>query len=69
MVKRKYRVKNGQDLPRLSHRSWIFPECLYTLERQEDGKVFRVTLEKSLGWRSGDLVEVEDWIIETVKAS
>jgi hypothetical protein len=62
MVKRKYQVTEKQDAPRQSHRSFLFPECLYTLKRLEDGCIFRVTLSKSLRWEPGDIVEWEESI-------
>ena len=67
MAKRKYEVTGRQDAPRGSHRSFLFPEWLYTLKRQEDGSIFRVTMSKSLGWKPGDIVEVEDLILGTTR--
>jgi hypothetical protein len=68
MAKRRYEVTERQDAPRGSHRSFLFPEWLYTLKRQEDGSVFRVTLSKSLEWKPGDIVEVEDLILGCMKS-
>lgn len=67
MVRRKYRVAAREDVRGRSHASWLFPECLYTLERQEDGKIFKVTLSKALGWKPGDVVDVEDLLVEGVR--
>jgi hypothetical protein len=68
MMKRKYLVTEVQEAPRYSHRSYLFPECLYTLKRMEDGAIFRVTLSKSLRWTAGDVVELADLELKTVKA-
>jgi hypothetical protein len=68
MAKHKYEVKEFQEASRQSHRGFLFPECLYTLKRQEDGCIFRVTLSKSLRWEPGDIVELEDLLIEPLKA-
>ncbi|HLY76212.1 MAG TPA: hypothetical protein VKU80_19080 [Planctomycetota bacterium] len=64
MTKRKYLVADRQEVPRQSHRSFLFPECLYTLKRQDDGCMFRVTLSKSLNWEPGDIIELEDFQVE-----
>jgi hypothetical protein len=53
-------VKEVQEAPRLSHLSHIFPECIYTLVRQDDGKTLRVLLLKSLGWKTGDTLELDE---------
>jgi hypothetical protein len=58
--RRKYTVKEVQEAPRLSHLSHIFPECIYTLVRQDDGKTLRVLLLKSLGWKTGDTLELDE---------
>ena len=57
---RKYVVKEVQEAPRLSHLSHLFPECIYTLIRQEDGRSLRVLFRKSLGWRAGDTLELDE---------
>jgi hypothetical protein len=64
MNKRKYLLTERQEAPRRSHRSFLFPECLYTLRRQDDGSIFHVTLSKSLRWEPGDILELEDFLIE-----
>jgi hypothetical protein len=64
MTKRRYLVTERQDAPRQSHRNFLFPECLYTIKRLEDGAIFRVTLSKSLRWVPGDIVEMEDLLLE-----
>jgi len=61
---RKYFVKDVQEAPRLSHLSHIFPECIYTLIRQEDGKLLRVLLLKSIGWKPGDTLELDDMSVK-----
>jgi hypothetical protein len=58
--RRKYLVKEVQEAPRLSHVSLMFPECIYTLIRQEDGRSLRVLFRKSLGWRAGDTLELDE---------
>lgn len=68
MVIRKYRVTERKSLRVLSPTSGLYPECFYTLEREPDAKVFRVTLSKALGWKPGDVVEVEDLYVEGVKS-
>ena len=60
LMLRKYRVKEVQEAPRLSHLSYLFPECIYTLIREEDGKSLRVLLRKSAGWKTGDTLELDD---------
>lgn len=67
MRKHKYQVTERQDAPRQSHRNFLFPECLYTLKRLEDGCIFRVTLSRSLGWQPGDIIELEDLLVEPPK--
>lgn len=67
MVKRKYRVMERQGVRVLSATSGWYPECHYTLERNIDGKIFRVTLSKFLGWKPGDVIEVEDLYVEGLK--
>jgi hypothetical protein len=57
---RKYLVKEVQEAPRLSHLSHLFPECIYTLIRQDDGRSLRVLLRKSIGWKAGDTLELDD---------
>ena len=64
MTKRKYQVTEKQDAPRQSHRSFLFPEWLYTLKRVDDGCIFRVTLSKSLRWEIGDIIELEESLVE-----
>jgi len=66
MTKRKYLVMERLDAPRQSHRSFLFPEWLYTLKRVEDGTILRVTLSKSLRWEPGDVVELQDLLIDTL---
>lgn len=68
MNRRKYLVTERQDAPGQSHRSFFFPECLYTLKRVEDGCVFRMTLTKSLRWEPGDIVQLEDLLVESISA-
>jgi hypothetical protein len=65
MDKRQYLVTERQEAPRQSHRSFLFPECLFTLKRQDDGCVFRVTLSKNLRWEPGDIIELKDHQLET----
>jgi hypothetical protein len=60
----KYVVTECQEAPRLSHRSFLFPECVYTLKRAPDGSLVRVTLSKSLRWKPGDVVEVADLVVD-----
>ena len=64
MMKRKYLVLERQDAPRGSHRSYLFPEWLYTLRRQDDGCIFRLTLSKSTGWEPGELIELKDLTVQ-----
>jgi hypothetical protein len=59
-------VTERQDPPRGSHRSYLFPEWLYTLKRQDDGAIFRVILSKSLHWEPGDIIELEDRIVKSM---
>jgi hypothetical protein len=61
---RKYVVKEVQEAPRLSHLSHLFPECIYTLIRQEDGRSLRVLLQKSTGWKAGDTLELNEFSIK-----
>jgi len=68
MVKRKYRVTERLPVRLLSPTSGLYPECLYTLEREKDGKILRVTMSKFLGWKPGDIVEVEDLYVENAKS-
>jgi hypothetical protein len=63
-VRRKYLVREVQEAPRLSHLSHVFPECVYTLIRQEDGKSLRVLLRKSLGWKAGDTLELDEGAVK-----
>ncbi len=67
MTKREYLVTDKQEPPPQSHRNFLFPECLYTLKRLDSGAVFRVTLSKSMGWKPGDIIEMEDLLVETVR--
>jgi hypothetical protein len=64
MTRRKYIVLERQELPRLSHRSFLFPECRYTLKRQDDGVVYHATLSSTLRWQPGDVVELEDLLVQ-----
>jgi len=64
MMKHKYEVTGREEAPRHSHRSFLFPEDLYTLKRLKDGAIFRVTLSKSLQWKPGDIIELEDLLVE-----
>ncbi len=59
-IRRKYLVKDVQEAPRLSHLSQLFPECIYTLIREEDGRSLRVLLRRSTGWKAGDTLELDD---------
>ena len=68
MTKRKYLVTEVQEAPRQSHGSFLFPECLYTLKRMDDGGIFRVTLSKFLRWEPGNVVELEDLLVDTQKS-
>ena len=68
MKKRKYLVTEVQEAPRYSHGSYLFPECICTLKRVDDGAIFRVTLSKSLRLTPGEVIELEDLVLETVKA-
>lgn len=63
-MKRKYRVVERTDAPKTSHRSFMFPECVYTLLRLDDGRTIRIQLSRSLGWSPGEVVELEDLIVE-----
>lgn len=67
-MKRKYLVTEKLEAPRQSHRSFLFPEWLYTLKRQDDGCLFRVTLSKSLRWEPGDVIELEDLQLQAAHA-
>jgi len=60
----RYEVIEKQDAPRQSHRSFMFPECLYLLKRLTDGAIFRVTLSKSLRWNPGEVVELADLVVD-----
>jgi hypothetical protein len=64
-ILRKYVVQQVQDAPRLSHLSHLFPECVYTLVRQEDGKSLRVLFRKSLGWKAGDTLELDEFSVKS----
>jgi hypothetical protein len=67
MTKRKYEVTGREEAPRQSHRSFLFPECLYTLKRLDDGCIFRVTMSKALKWERGDIIELEDLLVDNFK--
>ena len=56
----RYRVQEIRDLPRTSHLSHLFPECVYTLVRLEGGRATQVKLRKSTGWKVGDTIEMDD---------
>jgi hypothetical protein len=60
----KYLVKEVQDAPRFSHLNHLFPECIYTLIRQEDGRTFRIRFVKSAGWQSGDRLELDEGAVK-----
>ncbi|HVE43029.1 MAG TPA: hypothetical protein VNM14_24350 [Planctomycetota bacterium] len=63
-TRRKYVVKEVQEAPRLSHLSQMFPECIYTLIRQEDGKSLRLLLRRSTGWKAGDTLELDEYSVK-----
>lgn len=67
MTFRKYLVRDVQDEVRSSHLSYLFPRCVYALQREEDGTAVRLSLPKSLGWRVGQIVELSDATIETAR--
>lgn len=63
MMKHQYEVTRREEAPRQSHRSFLFPEWVYTLRRLEDGRLFHVNLRKSLKWEPGEVVELEDLLV------
>lgn len=60
----KYLVEEVQEAPRFSHLNHLFPECIYTLIRQEDGRAFRVRFVKSAGWKAGDRLELDEGVVK-----
>ena len=68
LVKRTYLVLDRQDLPKGSHGSYLFPECVYTLKREDDGRTFQVTLSKAMHWERGASVELEDLLVEALQS-
>ena len=60
----KYVVKEVQEAPRFSHLNHLFPECIYTLVRQEDGKVFQIQFLKSARWRTGETIELDEGAVK-----
>lgn len=63
--RRKYLVKSVREAPRVSHLSRLFPECVYTLLPQGRAREIELVLRKSLGWKAGDVVELDDVFVRS----
>ena len=51
----------------LSHDDMAFPKAIYTIVKTSDHSKVKVKLERSRGWKVGDLVWLEDFEIKEAK--
>ena len=62
-----YRIVWVEPADMLSHDDMAFPKAIYTIVKTSDHSKVKVKLERSRGWKVGDLVWLEDFEIKEAK--
>ena len=59
------RVDSIEESAPLSHADFLFRSVTYTVTRVSDGRTFRLRMPKRPAWRRGEVVSVEDALLES----
>ena len=58
------RIDGIEEVRPASHAEFMFRSAIFTFTRLADGRTFRVRMPRQKAWRPGDVVTLEDAVLE-----